>query len=163
MRLRAAAAQGTLWDQVASIVPADAQLPAPGRLSQHETLAKTLLLLTLVSQGVPTFPQDVLEDERHARALTALHQIRQKFARQLIPPDFASPREIQWHGATPGAQPPTTTTLAGTCSGNFMGGPGVLQYMMLCLSLVPVQNVILVWPVLLSRLHTGLGRHAAGA
>lgn len=49
--------QGTLWDMVASMVPADAQPAAPGRLSQHETLAKTLLLLPLVSQGVPLLTQ----------------------------------------------------------------------------------------------------------
>lgn len=40
--------QGTLWDLVASLVPADAEPPAIGRISQHETLAKTLLLLTMV-------------------------------------------------------------------------------------------------------------------
>ncbi len=96
--------QGTLWDQVASTVPEDAQPPAPGRLSQHETLAKTLLLLTLVSQGVPTFPQDVLEDERLARALTTLHEVRRTFARQLTPPQFETPRDLRWHGATAGAQ-----------------------------------------------------------
>lgn len=50
-------AQGTLWDLVASMVPADAQPAAPGRLSQHDTLAKTLLLLPLVSQGVPLLTQ----------------------------------------------------------------------------------------------------------
>jgi hypothetical protein len=41
--------QGTLWDLVASLVPADAEPPAIGRISQHETLAKTLLLLAMVS------------------------------------------------------------------------------------------------------------------
>lgn len=96
------ALQGTLWDQVASTVPEDAQPPAPGMLSQHETLAKTLLLLTLVSQGVPTFPQDVLEDERLMRALTALHQVRRAFAGQLLPPEFETPRELNWHGASAG-------------------------------------------------------------
>ncbi len=96
--------QGTLWDQVASTVPEDAQPPAPGKVSQHETLAKTLLLLALVSQGVPTFPQDVLEDERLARALTALHQVRHTFASQLTPPQFETPRDLRWHGATPGTQ-----------------------------------------------------------
>lgn len=96
--------QGTLWDQVASTVPEDAQPPAPGRLSQHETLAKTLLLLTLISQGVPTFPQDVLEDERLAGALTALHEVRRTFARQLTPPQFETPRDLRWHGATAGAR-----------------------------------------------------------
>ncbi|CAL8460737.1 g268 [Coccomyxa elongata] len=97
--------KGTLWDQVASTVPEDAQPPAPGKLSQHETLAKTLLLLALVSQGVPTFPQDVLEDERLARALTALHQVRRTFARQLTSPQFETPRNLRWHGATPGITP----------------------------------------------------------
>ena len=40
--------QGTLWDLVARSVPSDAEPPGLGRLSQHETLAKTLLLITAV-------------------------------------------------------------------------------------------------------------------
>ncbi len=119
------ARQGTLWDQVASTVPEDAQPPAPGRLSQHETLAKTLLLLTLVSQGVPTFPQDVLEDERLSRALTELHKVRRTFAAQLIPPEFDTPRDLRWHGASAGAQllPSWHLILLSACSVSLHAAP----------------------------------------
>jgi hypothetical protein len=102
MRCSPASGQGTLWDLVTSLVPLDAQPAAPGRLSQHETLVKTLLLLVLVSQGVPTLPQDVLEDERLLRAAAALHQLRRLFAPLLVPREFASPRDLRWHGADAG-------------------------------------------------------------
>lgn len=132
--------QGTLWDMVASMVAADAQPAAPRRLSQHETLAKTLLLLPLVSQGVPLLTQvylrmlssnsaqqavgegvaclfamhwiydpcainvqDIVDDERLLRAAAGLHRMRRLFAAQLTPAEFKSPRDIRWHGATPGA------------------------------------------------------------
>ena len=52
--------QSLLWDLVASSVPWDVQPPAEGKLSAHETLAKTLLLLVLASPGIPTLAQVVL-------------------------------------------------------------------------------------------------------
>ena len=54
--------QSLLWDLVASSVPWDVQPPAEGKLSAHETLAKTVLLLVLASPGISTLAQVVLKD-----------------------------------------------------------------------------------------------------
>ena len=94
--------QGTLWDLVASSVPWDVQPPAEGKLSAHETLAKTILLLVLASPGVPTLPQDVMEDERHLSALAQCMAFRKAYAAQLTPRSFDPATAVQWHGAAPG-------------------------------------------------------------
>ena len=94
--------QSTLWDLVASSVPWDVQPPAEGKLSGHETLAKTVLLLLLASPGIPTLPQDVMEDGRHLSTLAQCLAFRKAYAAHLTPPSFDPERTMQWHGATPG-------------------------------------------------------------
>lgn len=94
--------QSTLWDVVASSVPWDVQPPAEGKLSAHETLAKTLLLLLAASPGIPTLPQDVMEDVRHLAALTQCLALRKAYAAQLTPRSFEPARLVHWHGAPPG-------------------------------------------------------------
>ena len=98
--------QGTLWDLVASSVPWDVQPPAEGKLSAHETLAKTVMLLLLASPGIPTLPQDVTEDARHLSTLAQCLAFRRAYAAHLTPPSFDPERAVQWHGATPGAALP---------------------------------------------------------
>lgn len=94
--------QGTLWDLVARSVPWDVQPPAEGKLSAHETLARTVLLLLLASPGIPTLPQDVMEDERHLSTLAQCLAFRKAYAAHLTPPSFDPERAVQWHGAAPG-------------------------------------------------------------
>ena len=94
--------QSLLWDVVASSVPWDVQPPAEGKLSAHETLAKTLLLLLMSAPGIPTLPQDVTEDGRHRDALAQCLAFRKAYAAQLLPSSFLPAREVHWHGATPG-------------------------------------------------------------
>ena len=94
--------QGTLWDLVASSVPWDVQPPAEGKLSAHETLAKTMFLLLLASPGIPTLPQDVMEDDRHLNTLTQCLVFRKAYAAQLTPRSFDPATAVQWHGAAPG-------------------------------------------------------------
>ena len=97
--------QSLLWDVVASSVPWDVQPPAEGKLSAHETLAKTLLLLLMSAPGIPTLPQDVTEDGRHRDALTKCLAFRKAYAAQLLPSSFLPAREVHWHGATSGDAP----------------------------------------------------------
>ena len=56
-----------------------------------------------MSQGVPTLAQDVLEDGRLAAAAAQCVALRRKHVALLAPPDFATPRDLRWHGANPGA------------------------------------------------------------
>ena len=94
--------QSLLWDVVASSVPWDVQPPAEGKVSAHETLAKTLLLLLMSAPGIPTLPQDVTEDGRHRDALAQCLAFRKAYAAQLLPSSFLPARKVHWHGATPG-------------------------------------------------------------
>jgi len=87
---------------VASSVPWDVHAPTEGKLSAHETLAKTLLLLVLASPGIPTLPQDVMEDPRHLSALAQCLAFRKAYAAHLTPRSFDPERVVHWHGATPG-------------------------------------------------------------
>ena len=94
--------QSLLWDLVASSVPWDVQPPAEGKLSAHETLAKTLLLLLMSAPGIPTLPQDDTQDARHMAAHAQCLAFRNAYAAKLLPSSFLPTREVHWHGATPG-------------------------------------------------------------
>ena len=111
--------QSTLWDLVAGSVPWDVQPPAEGKLSGQETLAKTVLLLLLASPGIPTLPQDVMEDGRHLSTLAQCLAFRKAYAAHLTPPSFDPERAVQWHGATPGAALPQALALSTSASENL--------------------------------------------
>ena len=68
----------------------------------HRGTARTMGCSVQVSQGVPTLAQDVVEDGRLAGAARQCVALRRRFAALLTPPDFASPRDLRWHGASPG-------------------------------------------------------------
>ena len=111
--------QSTLWDLVASSVPWDVQPPAEGKLSAHETLAKTVLLLLLASPGIPMLPQDVMEDARHLSTLKQCLAFRKAYAAQLTPRTFDPERTVQWHGATPGATLPQVVAISTSAVAHF--------------------------------------------
>ncbi|KAK9820150.1 hypothetical protein WJX72_006684 [[Myrmecia] bisecta] len=71
----------------------------------RETLTKTLLLVSLLAQGMPLISQDSVEDAATARFVGVVSRWRRKHGDLLQPTNFSTPRDLRWHGAAAGSSP----------------------------------------------------------
>lgn len=76
-----------------------------GPMPTATTIAKAMLLATLLAQGVPVINHEDVADLEMARFVGVVSRLRRKLAHLLLPPKFDSPRDLTWHGATATNEP----------------------------------------------------------
>ena len=77
-------------------------MPAAGMASTAHSLMGSLLLASVLCQGVPVLPSEVLSDEWLSDLVSALVRVRTKYSDLLQPSSFDAPRTLQWHGPAAG-------------------------------------------------------------
>ena len=90
--------------EAAGVAHAAVAASGGGPMPSATTIAKSLLLASLVAQGVPVVSHQDVADVEMARFVGVVARLRRKFASMLLPPRFDSPRDLSWHGAS-GAEP----------------------------------------------------------
>lgn len=92
----------------------------PNILSQVETLARSLLLAALLSQGTPCVAASSIRKPGLLRFVAAVSQIRQRYQHIVAPPHFDSPRSLRWHGASADSEPDWGGAGAGAHGTNYL-------------------------------------------
>lgn len=92
------------------------------------TMAKSLLLTAIISQGIPAISYEDITDVEIARFVGVAMRLRRKVSSLVLQPLFDSPRDIQWRGAD-GGEPDWSGE--GSISGSNMRGSNFLSYVVM--------------------------------
>lgn len=93
---------------------------------QQEVVARSMLLLAMVCQGVPAFNGASVSRRGVARFVGVLSRLRRKYANLVAPPLLDSPRSVRWLGTHDGREP----DWSGEQMGNWVQGSGYLALLL---------------------------------